>query len=294
MTPNLPALPIQSLARLVENSLTSPHSKRVYSRALARFLGWHEPTKGPVSREVVQEYRSYLEAQGKKPATINVALAVLRKLAHEAHAVGQLDKATADGITSIPGVKVLGLRTGNWLSLEDARRLMVMPDTSTAIGLRDKAMLAMLLGCALRRSEAANATVEHFQLREGRWALVDLTGKGQRVRTVMVPAWAAAAIRAWLDAANITSGRILRTTAAGSQRYDQTAIYARVRHYSEKMGVEFEPHDLRRTHAKLARAGGADMIQIQMGLGHSSVATTERYLGSEQSFSDAPGDRMGL
>jgi integrase len=54
------------------------------------------------------------------------------------------------------------------------------------------------------------------------------------------------------------------------------------------------PHDLRRTFAKLAHAGEARVEQIQYSLGHSSLTTTERYLGLEQDLVDAPGDRIHL
>jgi integrase len=60
------------------------------------------------------------------------------------------------------------------------------------------------------------------------------------------------------------------------------------------LGLKIAPHDLRRTHAKLAYNGGSRLEQIQLALGHSSVQTTERYLGTEQDFGDAPCDRLGI
>lgn len=59
-----------------------------------------------------------------------------------------------------------------------------------------------------------------------------------------------------------------------------------------EMGVT--ARDLRRTFAKLAQKGGADIQQIQKSLGHSSIVTTERYLGTDQDFRDAPSDRIKL
>ena len=56
----------------------------------------------------------------------------------------------------------------------------------------------------------------------------------------------------------------------------------------------FSAHDLRRTFAKLARAGDSELEQIQLRLGHASVQTTERYPGSRQALTDSPGDRLGL
>ena len=54
------------------------------------------------------------------------------------------------------------------------------------------------------------------------------------------------------------------------------------------------PHDLRRTSAKLCRAGGGELEQIQLLLGHASVQTAERYLGTKQDLVNAPNDRLGL
>ena len=79
--------------------------------------------------------------------------------------------------------------------------LLSMPDVETLKGLRDRAIVAVRLGCGLRRSEVIALRMEHVQQREGRWVIVDLVGKGNRVRTVPMPAWAKAAPDAWTDAA---------------------------------------------------------------------------------------------
>jgi site-specific recombinase XerC len=72
-------------------------------------------------------------------------------------------------------------------------------------GKRDHAMLAILLGCGLRRSELVQLTVEHFQRREHHWAIVDLIGKGGHIRTVPVPAWVKLSIDAWTSVAQIAT-----------------------------------------------------------------------------------------
>jgi integrase len=72
------------------------------------------------------------------------------------------------------------------------------------------------------------------------------------------------------------------------------SIYAVVAENATRLGLEFAPHDLRRTHAKLAFRGGSRLEQIQLAFGHCSIQTTERYLGTEQDFRDAPCDRLGI
>jgi site-specific recombinase XerD len=69
---------------------------------------------------------------------------------------------------------------GNWLNREQAKELLAVPDRSTLKGKRDYVILALLVGCALRRNELAELDVETIQQREGRWVLADLEGKGRR------------------------------------------------------------------------------------------------------------------
>jgi integrase len=99
-----------------------------------------------------------------------------------------------------------------------------VPDRSTLKGKRDYVIIALLVGCALRRRELATLNIEDIQLREGRWVIIDL----------------------------------------------------------------------RRTCAKLCRKNGGDLEQIKFLLGHSSIQTTERYLGSEQDIEIAVNDNLGL
>jgi len=90
----------------------------------------------------------------------------------------------ANAITRVKGVAPKGVRLGNWLSLRQAQAFLNAPDIATMKGLRDRAIIAVLLGCGLRRSEVAAPTMEHIQQRDGRWCIVDLFGKHGRVRTV--------------------------------------------------------------------------------------------------------------
>jgi integrase len=71
--------------------------------------------------------------------------------------------------------------------------LLAVPDRSTLKGKRDYVILALLVGCALRRNELAELDVETIQQREGRWVLADLEGKGRRIRTVAIPIWSSTA-----------------------------------------------------------------------------------------------------
>jgi site-specific recombinase XerD len=292
---------LDHVKNLVVHSVASPHSRRAYSRAVEDFTGWWEakPGRPPLSRALVQEYRSVLAESGMASSTINVRLAALRKLASEAADNGLLDPALAAGISRVRGAGRLGVRAGNWLTREQARELLAQPDASTLKGKRDRAMLALLLGCGLRRAELVNLTIDRIQQREARWVIVDLMGKGNRVRTVPVPAWVKEAIDLWIAAAGIRDGPVFRRISGagvmGEGRLTEQPVWWVVKEYAAGIGVaSLAPHDLRRTCAKLCRKAGGDLEQIQMLLGHASIQTTENYLGMEQNLVEAVNDRLGI
>jgi site-specific recombinase XerD len=290
----------QQLKDLVLDSVTSPHSRRAYETALDGFFGWWDAQgRPPFAKATVQAFRSQLEAEGMSPSTINVRLSAIRKLATEAADNGLLAPELAAGIARVRGAKRLGVRVGNWLTLEQAQALLSVPDASTVKGKRDRAILAVLLGCALRRSELAALTFEHIQQRDGRWVIVDLIGKGGRVRTVPMPAWVKVAIDDWAQAAGIATGHVWLSINKGGKIWGsgltEKVIWQVLQEYAQAAGLpEIAPHDMRRTCAKLCRAAGGELEQIQLLLGHASIQTTERYLGVKQDLANAPNDRIGL
>jgi site-specific recombinase XerD len=297
----------ENLIQIVLDSVDSHHTKRAYQRALEDFLAWHAEEGRPMlTKALVQRYKTHLEALGRGAASVNQRLSAIRKLASEASDNGLLPEQIASGIQNVSGVRQEGRRTGNWLTKAQAQHLLNAPDVTTLKGLRDRAILAVLLGCGLRRTEAAELTWDRVQQRDGRWALVDIVGKRNKRRTVPMPSWAKVALDAWAIEAGLNqrtlalnTGRVFRSVnKAGDIDGDSLtpqAIRDVVVSYAEALGLEeVAPHDLRRTFAKLARRGGADLEQIQLSLGHASIQTTQRYLGTQQDFADAPADRLGL
>jgi integrase len=121
---------------------------------------------------------------------------------------------------------------------------------------------------------------------------VDLRGKGGRIRTVPMPAGVKARIDEWMTAAGIASGLLLRSVDRHGKMGESITAQAMLGLVAEY--ADIRPHDLRRTCAKLCRRSGGDLEQIQLLLGHASISTTERYLGSTQDLEHAPNDRLGL
>jgi integrase len=105
-------------------------------------------------------------------------------------------------------------------------------------------------------------------------------------------------VDAWCQAAGIVEGPLFLAIRRGGhvQRHAMTAqgIFNLVTEYAGMVGVKVAPHDLRRTFAKLAHKGGSPVDQIQLSLGHSSMQTTEHYLGVQQNLHSAPCDALGL
>jgi integrase/recombinase XerD len=287
--------PYAAIRALVLDSVSSPASKRSYCASLVEFSAFLDRTGQPLCKASVQAFRASLEGRGLSASTINVKLAAVRKLAGEAADNALLDPALAAGVARVKGAKKLGVRAGNWLTLEQAAALIRQPD-NTLKGSRDRAILMLLVGCGVRRAELVSLTVTHLQPREGRWVLLDVIGKGGRIRTIPVPAWAYTALAEWLRQSGITEGLLFRSIARGEmgRAISTQAVADMVHDYSAAIGHTVAPHDMRRTYAKLARASGGALEQIQISLGHSSIVTTALYLGIHQDLKSAPGDLIPL
>jgi integrase len=226
-------------------------------------------------------------------------LSAIRNLVGDARRDGMIGLEEAANLTDIPNVRQRGTRLGNWLTREQARELLAAPDRSSLKGKRDYVVIAMLVGCALRRRELASLKVEDIQMREGRWVILDLVGKGGRIHTVAIPIWVKQGTNAWMTAVGIEDGRLLRrvskTGKPQGEGLSDWAVWSVVEQAAKQIGIErFGAPDLRRTCAKLCRKAGGDLEQIKFLLGHSSIQTTERYPGSEQEIAAAVNDQHGL
>jgi site-specific recombinase XerC len=244
----------------VLNSLSSPRSRRNYKFAMEQFIDWYcsEPRLA-LNRTVVLRFRLHLESLGLASGTINQRLAAVRRLAYEAADSGLLSPELAAGIRRVKGVKQLGCRAGNWLNQDQARLLLEKANGQSLRHIRDVAMISILLGCGLRRAELSALRREDIQIRQGHWAIVDLVGKGNHVRTVPMPMWVKEAVDRWLSAASVASGYVFRAvsrhgTAWGTSISENVVWYV-VRSCARRLELDhLAPHDLRRTGANTVSA----------------------------------------
>src|SRR3979411_2039754 len=175
----------------VLHSLGAASSQESYGHAIDEFLGWDcSQPRLAFNRTVVLRYRFFLEQKNLAPSTINVRLAAVRRLAYEASDTGLLSPDLAAGIRRVKGAKRLGVRIGNWLTVDQSKTLLAESQGDSLPGTRDRAILALLSGCGLRRA--------------------DLIGKGKHIRTVPVPVWAKRIVDEWTDAASIRTGVLFR------------------------------------------------------------------------------------
>ena len=171
------------------------------------------------------------------------------------------------------------------------KALLGEPLSGSLRGKRDRAILALLVGCGLRRAELV--------VREEHWVIADLIGKGKHIRTFPVPAWAKRAVDEWIVAAGIDGGAIFRRVSRLGKVWGDgitpKAIWHVVKAAAKRTGIKnLAPHDLRRTCARLCHLAGGELEQIQFLLGHASIETTERYLGCKQKLSQVVNDNLGL
>jgi integrase len=286
----------------VLNSLAAASSQELYGHAIDEFTGWYcsEPRLA-FNRAVVLRYRFFLEQKQLAPSTINVRLAAVRRLAYEAADAGLLSPELAAGIRRVKGAKRLGRRVGNWLTLDQARSLVQCHSTDglNLRSKRDRAIIALLLGCGLRPAECVGLRLEDLRMREEHWIIADLVGKAKHVRTIPVPIWVKRAIDDWTTAAEIRAGYLFRKVTnadrVSAERLSAKAIWHIVKRAAKRAGIDrLAPHDLRRSCAKFCHMAGGELEQIQFLLGHVSVQTTEQYLGCKQKIRNAVNDRLGF
>ena len=160
-------------------------------------------------------------------------------------------------------------------------------------------MLAVLIGCGLRRGELLGLQLASIQQRDDHWVIADLIGKAGHIRTVPMPIWVKATIDSWTTAAGIFEGAVFRainkTGRVWGNGMTAKVLWDVVRAAAAREGIDrLAPHDLRRTCARLCHLAGGALDQIQFLLGHVSIQTTERYLGCKQELRHAVNDRLGI
>ena len=176
------------------------------------------------------------------------------------------------------------------LTSEQASALLASPGVGTLAGLRDTAVITVLLCTGIREAELCGLEVGDLrQTLTGELALHVRQGKGCKERLIPYGAldWALAVVDKWMEAAAIETGPVFRGFYRGGQRLRPGRLSARAVGYileSHPVAVDGQlrhvrPHDCRRTYAKRMYDGGMELLAIQRNLGHSDQRTTLGYIG---------------
>jgi integrase len=268
-------------------SCPSVNTRRAYAHGIDKLYTF--AAGRPITLTLLLEWRAEM-AKTLATASVNRHITAARCLIRQAQLTRAIGVDEAWELLQISGLPYRGARIGNWLTVDQTNKILKVPSGNAARSQRNYCILAILAGCALRVGELSRMTVDKIQLRDGRWIFADIEGKGGRVRSVAIPRWVKDAIDRWRKSAGITSGRLIRQLTLKDGLSTQ-GIWDIVSKAAAKIGVEnFGPHDLRRTCAKLCKAKGRDIEQIQYMLGHASLVTTQRYLGTVQDLQHAVND----
>jgi site-specific recombinase XerD len=249
---------------------------RMYRGQLNKFLKWYKAEqRAELSEATVGDYVDYLLESGTV-ATLNIGILVVKKLTAWLADRGAIDKGVAwfaSTLNPLPQEQA----DPHVLDGDLAKALIAAPDLATVKGVRDRAIMAALLGCGLDRSECARLTVGHM----GDGQLLGVMGKYGKARDIPMPPWVADTIAAWLDLSEIASGPLFVRTLRGGhiQKGHMTgqAIYDVVHQYAAELGEYIRPRSLRQTYLSLTAQEQAS-IQETMAKLRMEIASLRRAL----------------
>lgn len=233
---------------------------------------------GGLSYQTVVRVRAAL-ASRYAPATANKCLAAMRGVLRQAMLSERLTRTEYEKCISIRAVRGSATSAGRCIPAAELRSMMLASARCSAFGARDEAMIALLYGCGLRRSELVELDLADYD--HGARAL-NVMGKGQKQRVVFVNSMVVSALARWLEIRGQTPGPFfVRITQAGRLQnkvlsaqavYRLTARVARVARVTRP-----SPHDFRRSFVSDLLDRGADLSVVQKLVGHASPVTTCRY-----------------
>jgi len=253
-------------------------------RKVARLLGFAEIDQvnwATLNAANVRAILSALSTQNLAPASIATMLNALKGVARACWERGTLDTETYQRIRSIRPPAGSRLPAGR--DIDAGERLALMQTTArdkTPAGVRDAAILAMLIATGMRRAELCALRTSDVDLETGRLRII---GKGDKERTAYLRNGALRYLRDWLAIRGDEPGPIFcRINKAGrifpAQPLSTTAMHKIITKRAAEAGLrDISPHDFRRTYAGELLDAGQDIATVAALLGHASVTTTARY-----------------
>jgi integrase len=270
ITPRLPRHlkhPLEPLMAEVLATVDSPHPREGYQRALTEFLTWHsEQGTPPLTQTLLHGYPDFL-ADTLRPVAMKQRLKVIRLLLHLAVAQEVLDSDLAPVIDDVLAAP-LPSQKPKWLTPKQAQSLLDAPDTTTLEGRRDAAVLAIAIGCGLRRQDLVQLTFEQIEQRGEVWRLRNLPTKRKATAPPLVPTWAKERVTAWVEAAGFPpTGYVFRPLYKGEVLmgyFPPYRLHEIISTYAQATGLApLHPRDLRHTFSHLVGQHGRGFRQLE-------------------------------
>ncbi|MGK3212804.1 MULTISPECIES: tyrosine-type recombinase/integrase [Enterobacter] len=276
-----------SPARAYLLSLNSPRSRQTMASFLnivAGLLGagsLDACSWGSLRRHHVMAVTELLRDTGRATATVNTYLSALKGVAKEAWMLRLMDVESFQHIRAVRNLRGSRLPRGRALPPEEIRALFGACEAdNSSIGIRDAAMLAVILGCGLRRSEAVGLDLSDVVTDE---QALRVLGKGNKERLAYMPAGTWQRLQMWIDEVRGEKvgplfTRIRRFDTLTNDRLTDQTVYHVLQVRQRQAGIaKCAPHDLRRTFATAMLDNGEDLITVKDAMGHASVTTTQQY-----------------
>src|ERR1017187_2542090 len=216
-----------------------------------------------------------------KPSTANKGLAALRGVLKECWRLGYMTAEDYHRGADVPTIKAQTLPRGRALASGEIAALMnTCGRDSSPAGIRDAALIAVLYGAGLRRSESVGLDLPDYNIETGELAIRG--AKGRKDRLGYATNGSADALKDWLVARGGDPGPLFCNINKGGRitirrLTDQAVLHILKKRADEAAVASFSPHDLRRSFISDLLDAGADISTAQQLAGHANVQTTARY-----------------
>jgi integrase/recombinase XerD len=253
-----------------------------YENTLKQFHLWvqvkcRDCAPDEITTRDVLSYVQYLrEVRDNGGSAVNRAVVVLRRFYGAMVAMGYLEPS-ANPLVLFPTIRAVPRKLPVVLSQEQVSRLLAEPKTTTIIGVRDRALLALLYGTGIRASECAALRNSHVDFAE---LAITVRGKGGHERVIPLNPQLAELLRAYVEA----RGPALASAPFFRSRFGRLlsrgGVYERVRLWGQRsrIGVHLSPHRMRHTFATHLVRAGVGLVTIRDLLGHRLITSTQVYL----------------
>jgi integrase/recombinase XerD len=260
----------------------SPKTIAAYSATLEGFRGWvrfrlGEKQPGELTAKDVLEYVDYLRRERRNGASaVNRQVTVLKNLFRAVVAMGHLEP-DRNPMAHFPRIKATPVKLPVFLSEDEMQKLLAQPRTTTVMGLRDRALFALLYGTGIRATEAATMRECDVDLLEH---TVRVIGKGGHERALPLNAEVARALQQYRSARGPATPAAAFFRSRNGAPMKRGTIYERVRTSARRARIErrVSPHRLRHTFATHLVKRGVQLVTIRDLLGHRSISSTQIYL----------------